>query len=211
MPPGGELLAAEMVASIRRGAGPTTELAFDLHWRYDLGSALRIARALEGEPILWLEDPPPPDNVAGLLALSKSVGVPLGGGENLIGYRAFEPVLNAHALAVVTPDLGKVGGVQQARRIAEAASDRGMSIAPHNIAGPVGTAFAAQVSSTWPNFLALEFHAQDVPFFDDIVGARVIIDGSIEMTERPGIGFEVDVEAVRQWSKADELVFGSER
>ncbi len=211
MPPGGEELAAAMVAAVRRGAGPTTELAFDLHWRYDLASATRIAQALDGVPLLWLEDPLPPDNVAGLLALSRSVTVPLGGGENLIGYRAFEPVIDAHALAVVTPDLGKVGGVAQARRIAEAASDRGMSIAPHNIAGPVGTAFAAQVSSTWPNFLALEFHAQDVPFFDDIVGSPVIDEGSIAMTERPGIGFEVDVDAVRQWSKADELVFGESR
>lgn len=211
MPPGGEILAAEMVAAVRRGAGPTTELAFDLHWRYDLASAMRIAGALDGVPILWLEDPLPPDNVAGLLALSRSVAVPLGGGENLIGYRAFEPVIDAHALAVVTPDLGKVGGVQQARRIAEAAGDRGMSIAPHNIAGPVGTAFAAQVSSTWPNFLALEFHAQDVPFFNDIVGGPVIVDGSIEMTDRPGIGVEVDIDAVRQWSKAGELVFGEAR
>jgi len=211
MPPGGEELAELMVAAVRRGAGPSTEIAFDLHWRYDLASAMRIARALEGIPLLWLEDPLPPDNVAGLLALSRSMAVPLGGGENLIGYRSFEPLLEANALAVVTPDLGKVGGVAQARRIAEAASDRGMSIAPHNIAGPIGTAFAAHVSSTWPNFLALEFHAQDVPFFDDIVGDRVIVDGSVAMTDRPGIGFEVNVEAVREWAKDGELVFGAPR
>ena len=56
--------------------------------------------------------------------------------------------------------------MEEARQIALAAADRGLTVAPHNIAGPVGTAFAAQVASTRPNLLALEYHAQDVPFFD---------------------------------------------
>lgn len=207
MPPGGEHLATKMVDAIRDGAGDGVELAFDLHWRYDAPSAARLAEAVSHVPILWLEDPLPPENVEGLIALSRRTRVPLGGGENLIGYRGFEPVIAAGALSVVTPDLGKVGGVKEARRVAEAAADRGLSIAPHNIAGPVGTAFAAQVSSTFPNLLAVEFHAQDVPFFDDIVGEQVIIGGSIPMTDKPGIGFEVDEDAVRTWSAPGQPVF----
>jgi len=152
----------------------------------------------------------PPENVDGLISLSQRAGVPLGGGENLIGYRSFDPLIRSGALSVVTPDLGKVGGVREARRIADAAAERGLSIAPHNIAGPVGTAFAAQVSSTWANFLALEFHAQDVPFFDELVGTPVIQDGVIAMSDRPGIGYDVNTDAVRRWSKAGERVFGED-
>lgn len=207
MPAGAEKLASEMVAAVRRGAGPETELAFDLHWRYDMSSAIRLAAALDDVPLLWLEDPLPPENVDGLIALSRRTSTPLGGGENLVGFQNFAPVIDAQALSVVTPDLGKVGGVAETRRIAEAADQRGMSIAPHNIAGPVGTAFAAQVSATWPNFLALEFHAQDVPFFDDLVSRPVIEDGWIPMTDRPGIGVDVDVDQVRRWSKVGEPVF----
>ncbi len=207
MPSGAEVLARSIVDAVRRGAGESTELAFDLHWRYDLASAARLARALEGVPLLWLEDPLPPENIHGLIALSARTPVPLGGGENLIGYRSFEPILDASALSVLTPDLGKVGGVAHAKRIADAAADRGLSIAPHNIAGPVGTAFAAQVSGTMTNFLALEFHAQDVPFFDDLVGERLIVDGAIALTDRPGIGVEVNVDAVRSWSKHGEPAF----
>lgn len=210
MPVGAERLASDMVDAIRDGAGPGVELAFDLHWRYDFASAVRLATAVSHAPIMWLEDPLPPENVDGLISLSQRAAVPLGGGENLIGYRAFDSLIRTGALSVVTPDLGKVGGVREGRRIAEAAAERGLSVAPHNIAGPVGTAFAAQVSSTWSNFLALEFHAQDVPFFDEIVGAQVIQDGQIAMTDRPGIGFDVNEDAVRKWRKAGERVFGED-
>ncbi|MGN9847041.1 mandelate racemase/muconate lactonizing enzyme family protein [Nonomuraea sp. H19] len=208
MPMGAESLATDMVDAIRDGAGSHVDLAFDLHWRYDYASAVRLADAVSHVPVLWLEDPLPPENVDGLIALARTSVVPIGGGENLIGYRSFEPLIQAGSLSVVTPDLGKVGSASEARRIASAAADRGLSIAPHNIAGPVGTAFAAQVSSTWPNFLALEYHAQDVPFFDELVTGPLIVDGSIEMTDRPGIGVEVDIDAVRRWAKPGEKIFG---
>lgn len=207
MPPGAESLARDMADAIVDGAGPGVELAFDLHWRYDMASAVRLASAVEHVPILRLEDPLPPENVAGLISLSQSTRVPLGGGENLIGHRSFEPVIAAGALAVVTPDLGKVGGVAEARRIAASSADRGLSIAPHNIAGPIGTAFAAHVSATWPNFLALEYHAQDVPFFDELVGAPLIRSGHIAMTDRPGIGVEPVLEVVERWAKPGTTVF----
>lgn len=208
MPPGAESLAHDMADAIADGAGPGVELAFDLHWRYDMASAARLASAVDHLPILWLEDPLPPENITGLIALAASTRAPLGGGENLIGYRAFEPVLAAGSLAVVTPDMGKVGGIAEARRIAAAAADRGLSIAPHNIAGPIGTAFAAQVSSTFPNFLALEYHAQDVPYFADLVDMPLIVGGQIQMTDRPGIGVEPVLEVVERWAKPGTRVFG---
>lgn len=207
MPPGAESLARDMADAIVDGAGAGVELAFDLHWRYDTTSAMRLAAAVEHVPILWLEDPLPPENVAGLISLSQATRVPLGGGENLIGHRSFEPVIAAGALAVVTPDLGKVGGVAEARRIAAASADRGLSIAPHNIAGPIGTAFAAQVSATWPNLLALEYHAQDVPFFADLIDVPLIERGQIALTDRPGIGVEPVLEVIERWAKPGTTVF----
>ena len=208
MPLGAESLARDMVDAIRDGAGPQTELAFDLHWRYDYASALRLATAVSAAPILWLEDPLPPENVSGLIALGQSTPVPLGGGENLIGYRQFEPLIQAGSLTVVTPDLGKFGGVSEARRLAAAAHERGLAVAPHNISGPIGTAFAAQVASTWPNFLALEYHAQDVPFFDTLVTEPLIVEGAIHMSDRPGIGVEPDLDVIRRWAKPGESIFG---
>lgn len=112
-------------------------------------------------------------------------------------------------MSVVTPDLGKVGGLTEARLIAQTAAARGISVAPHNIAGPVGTAFAAQVSATFPNLLALEFHALSVPFFDDLVTEGPLIrDGHITMTDAPGIGVTLDHAAIAEHAKPGTSVFG---
>jgi L-alanine-DL-glutamate epimerase-like enolase superfamily enzyme len=207
-PRGAEAVVRTIADAVAAGAGADIDIAYDLHWRYDLPSAARIAAAVADRSILWLEDPLPPHNVDGLLALAARTTVPLGGGENLIGARSFDRLISAGALSVVTPDLGKVGGVGEARRIAESAHERGLSIAPHNIAGPVGTAFAAQLCATWPNVVALEYHAQDVPFFDALIGdAPLIVAGRIPMTDEPGIGVTVDVDAVREWAKPGEAIF----
>lgn len=202
-------LIGEMVEAIQTGAGPSVELAFDLHWRFDLASASAIAAQLEGTPVLWLEDPLPPENVAGLVALSRRTTTTLGGGENLIGFNSVLELMDAQALGVVTPDLGKVGGVREARRIAEYAEDRGIAVAPHNIAGPIGTAFAAQVASTWSNLLVLEHHAMDVPFFDDLIDTTLIVDGHVPLTDAAGIGVDLDLEVARRWAKPGESFFGS--
>lgn len=213
MPRGGESRIRDLVQAVRDSVGDDVDLAFDCHWRYDFASAVRIANALADEHIAWLEDPLPPENVKGLVDLSARTGVPLGGGENLVTSAAVEPLLDAQALAVVTPDMGKVGGFRETRRIAERAHDRGVTVAPHNIAGPVGMTFAAHVAATMPNFLALEWHAFDVPFFAALVDSTdgenrgVIVDGAIPMTDRPGLGFELDLDEVARWSKPGEGIF----
>lgn len=198
-----------MLTAVRDATHDAVELALDCHWRYDLPSALRIADACRSHGALWLEDPLAPDNIAGLIELSRRVPVPLGGGENLSRAAGFVELIEQCALTVVTPDLAKVGGVAEARRIADMAAARGLLVAPHNIAGPVGTAFAAHVAATMPSFAVLEFHALDVPFFGDLVDGPVLEDGHVLLNDRPGIGVEVVVEEVMRWAKPGEQVFGT--
>jgi L-alanine-DL-glutamate epimerase-like enolase superfamily enzyme len=199
----------ELAAAAREGAGLGVELAFDCHWRFDLASAMRIAEACEKAQVLWLEDPLPPENVAGLVELSRRTSVPLASGENLYRWAGFAPLIDHQAVAVVTPDLAKVRGLAEARRIADAADERGLAVAPHNIAGPVGTMFAAQVASTWPNFVALEFYALDVPFFNQLVDESVVTDGAVRLSSRPGIGVDVVEDEVARWAKRGEGLFDS--
>jgi gluconate/galactonate dehydratase len=208
LPPGAVGVVAEMLDAVRRGAGRDIDVALDCHWRYDAATALRIAEACAASAILWLEDPMPPENAAALAALAARSPVPLGGGENLNGWAAFESLLRDAALAVATPDFAKLGGLDEARTLARVAERHGVAIAPHNISGPVGTAFAAQLAATMPNFLVLEFHAFDVPFFADLVDTPLITDGTIAVGDAPGIGVDVVVDEVRRWAKAGEPVFG---
>jgi L-alanine-DL-glutamate epimerase-like enolase superfamily enzyme len=201
----------ELVAAIRRGTGPDVEIALDCHWRYDLASARTIANACAEAGLLWLEDPLPPDDIGGLTELARSTGVPLATGENLGRWSGFSALIESRSVSIVTPDLAKVGGLAEARLIAATAAARGIGVAPHNIAGPVGTAFAAQVAATFPNLIAVEFHALSVPFFDELVsGEPLIVGGRIAMTERPGIGVDVDEDVVRRYARRGEPVFGTE-
>ncbi|WP_162606304.1 mandelate racemase/muconate lactonizing enzyme family protein [Jiangella asiatica] len=202
-------LLGELIAAIKLGLGGAAEFALDCHWRYDLPTARTIAERCAGEGLLWLEDPLAVENGDGLRELARSTSVPLATGENLSRWAGFAPLIRDQAVAVVTPDLGKVGGLAEARLIAQTADVSGLSVAPHNIAGPVGTAFAAQVSATFPNLLALEYHAMSVPFFDDLIGGPLIVGGRIAMSDRPGIGVDVDEAAVRRHAKPGEPVFGA--
>ena len=85
-----------------------------------------------------------------------------------------------------------------------------MTVGPHNISGPIGTRAAVHVSGASPNFLALEWHAASVPFFDDLVKggkAPLIQKGYVPVTERPGLGVELDEQVAYKYRKQGEAFF----
>ena len=80
---------------------------------------------------------------------------------------------------------------------------------PHNIAGPIGTLASAHLCASIPNFLALEWHAASVPFFDELVtlDRPVIADGYVALPDGPGIGAELDLDACRRYARPGEPFF----
>ena len=186
------------------------EVAFDLHWRYAPADALRLARALEHVPLLWLEDPTPPHDLAAVADIAQRTTTPICTGENLYGLAGFAALLDHGGVDVLAPDLQKVGGLSETRRIAGLADARSRPLAPHNISGPIGTLSSAHACASIPNLLVLEWHAASVPFFDELlVGARpVIVDGYVELTDAPGIGADLDVEVARRYARPGEPFFG---
>ncbi|GAC1576551.1 MAG: mandelate racemase/muconate lactonizing enzyme family protein [Candidatus Dormibacteria bacterium] len=191
-------------------AVPGVDIAFDCHWRYAAPDALRLASALESLPLMWLEDPLPPENVGALARLCQSTSTPIASGENQYLVSGFEALLDAGAVDIVAPDFQKVGGLAEGRRIAERADSRYLPMAPHNISGPVGTMASAHVCAVIPNFLALEWHAASVPFFEELVasGGPVIRAGHVELGAGHGIGIELDLDMCRKYARRDQLFFG---
>src|SRR5207247_208827 len=110
---------AGRVAAIRAAIGPGVDLALDCHWRYRLADVIRIARACEPFNLLWLEDPVPPNNPASVAALARATSVPLCTGENLFLCHGFRDLIESQAAQILSPDLQKVGGLAEARRIAD--------------------------------------------------------------------------------------------
>jgi L-alanine-DL-glutamate epimerase-like enolase superfamily enzyme len=100
----------------------------------------------------------------------------------------------------------------EAKRIGELAEMQGIRFAPHNISSPLGTIASSHVCATLPNFVALEFHGSDVPFWNDLivradVPGPVIKQGRIPLTAAPGLGCELNDPLARKYAKPGETWF----
>lgn len=190
--------------------GKEVGLAIDCHWNFNVNDILQVAWACEKFNLLWLEDPTPPENIAALRQVTQSTRTPIATGENHYMRTQFRDLLEGQAVNIVAPDLQKVGGLMEGRRIADLAEMYYVTVAPHNIAGPIGTMASVHVAAAIPNLLCLEWHAASVPFFDDLFkgGDKPMIqNGYITVPDRPGLGIELDEEVAFRYRKPGESFF----
>lgn len=202
---------ASLVEAVREAVGDTVDIAFDLHWRYNVSDAQRVAHELEPYGLMWLEDPIPPENVEALRRVTQGTKTPISSGENLYMRHGFRDILEKGALDIIAPDFQKTGGLLEGRRISDMADAHYVAVAPHCIASPLGTIASAHVAAAIPNFLALEWHGMSVPFWNDMVtgfDGAVIQDGYIKVPEGPGLGVELNEEVAREYARPGEPFFG---
>jgi len=199
-----------LIGAVREAVGSEIDIAVDCHWRYSVSDVVKLAHALEPFRLLWLEDPVPPECVEALRAVTSRVRIPIATGENLYLFEGFREILQTHAVGVATPDVQKVGGLAVASQIAQFADTQTIPVAPHNISSPVGTLASAHFCASIPNFLVLEFHASDVPFWDDLVEGvpkPIIQNGAIRLPEKPGLGVKLNEEVARKYARKGEPFF----
>jgi L-alanine-DL-glutamate epimerase-like enolase superfamily enzyme len=199
-----------LIGAVRDAVGYDIDLAADCHWRYSVSDVIKVAHALEPFRLLWLEDPVPPESVEALRAVTSRVRVPIATGENLYLFQGFREMLETHAVGIATPDLQKVGGVAIACQIAQFADTQTIPIAPHNISSPVGTLLSAHFCAAIPNFLVLEFHASDVPFWNDLVDGipkPIIQNGALRLPDKPGLGVKLNEKVARKYARKGEPFF----
>ena len=201
---------ASLIGAVRDAVGYDIDVAVDCHWRYSVSDVIKVAHALEPFRLVWLEDPVPPESVEALRAVTSRVSVPIATGENLFLFQGFREMLQTHAVGIATPDLQKVGGLAEACRIAQFADAQTIPIAPHNISSPVGTMASAHFCAAIPNFLVLEFHASDVPFWNDLVDGiqkPIIQNGMIQLPDKPGLGVTLNEDVARKYARKGEPFF----
>ncbi|MDQ3303144.1 MAG: mandelate racemase/muconate lactonizing enzyme family protein [Actinomycetota bacterium] len=202
---------ASLVQAVREAVGDTIDLAFDCHWRYNVSDALRLAYELEPYGLMWLEDPVPPENIGAMRRVTQGTKTPIASGENYYLRFGFREILETGALDIIAPDLQKVGGLLEARKIADMADTHYVAVAPHCIASPIGTIASAHVATAIPNYVALEWHGMSVPFWNDMVtglDGPVIENGYIKVPQGPGLGVDLNEEVARQYAKEGEPFFG---
>jgi galactonate dehydratase len=189
----------ELASMVVEAAGPSVDVATDLHTRLDVHSAIRLARDLEPLQLLWLEEPVPPENIDAMLAIREATTTPICAGENLYLRHGFRDLLEKQAVSIIMPDIPKCGGLSECRKIANMAEIYSIPFAPHNVSSPIGTMASAHVCATVPNFLILEYHWFHRDYWSTIITDKrdIIKDGFIELGDAPGIGLELDEEVAR--------------
>ena len=188
-----------LIEGIRSAIGYEIDLAIDCHGQFDLPSAITLAKAVEPLRLLWLEEPVPAENMDALAQVRASSSTVICTGENQYTRFEFLALFAKKAVDVIMPDLAKAGGIAEGKRIADIADAHYIPIAPHNVSSPLGMMAACHVLASVPNFLLLEFHARDIPWWSDLCdGDQPFVEnGFMTVSERPGIGVELNEDAAR--------------
>ena len=195
----------DIVEQVTERVRDRADVAFDCHWSYSGDGARRLADAIEEYDVWWLEDPVPPENLAVQKEVTTGTVTPIAAGENRYRVTEQRRLIEDGAVDIVAPDLPKVGGMRETRKIADVANQYYVPVAMHNVSSPVATMASAQVGAAIPNTLAVEFHSYELDWWSDLVEESVIDDGSVEIPEKPGLGVTLDMDTV-----ADHLVDGEE-
>jgi gluconate/galactonate dehydratase len=198
---------AEIVERVTERVRDRADAAFDCHWTFSGGSAKRLAAALEEYDVWWLEDPVPPENLEVQEEVTKSTITPIAVGENRYRVTEERRLIENQAVDIIAPDLPKVGGMRETRKIADVANQYYVPVAMHNVSSPVGTMASAQVGASIPNSLAVEYHSYELGWWEDLVEERVIEEGAIEIPEGPGLGLTLDLDAVEAHMVEGETLF----
>ena len=190
----------QKISFMREALPKRMDLAVDMHGRYDALTGKRVAIEAEPFKLLWLEEPVPPENMDAMRDIRQATKTPICCGENLFLRHGFRELLEKHAADIIMPDIEKVGGLLEARKIADMAHTYYVPFAPHCVVSPIGTMASAHVCAAVPNFLVLEWHwIQRLPLWRSFVKEGEIIDkGYITIPDRPGIGVEMNEEGARK-------------
>jgi galactonate dehydratase len=183
------------VRVLREAVGSKADLLFGTHGQMTAAGAIRLARRLEPYDPLWFEEPVPPDSPEEMARVARATSIPIAAGERLTTKYDFARLLQAGAAAIFQMNLGRVGGLLEAKKIAGMAETQHVQIAPHLYCGPVVGAANVQLATCSPNFLILESIERWQGFHSDILLRPIQWqDGYVIPPTGAGLGVELNEE-----------------
>ena len=191
----------EVIEAVRAAVGGDIVLMVDAQYAFpDWQTAARVMRDWEDLDLFFLETPLWPDDLEGHARLADATPIPIASGEWLTGRHEFAALMDQGHIAVAQPDVGRVGGLTEARRVCDMASERGLTIVPHLWKSGISIAAAAHLAAVTPHCAFIEF----LPAELCESGLRKhltrdelrMVDGEIALPTKPGLGVDVDREAL---------------
>jgi len=196
-----------IVGAAREALGPDVLLMVDAggsdaFWKQGYKWALRTAQMLADYDADWFEEPLKPDALGDYILLRQAAPVPIAGGEVLTRRQSFQPWLQGGAFDIVQPDVTKVGGISESRRIAWMAQENGIRFIPHGWNTAVGLAADLQLASAFPDTNLVEYITGS-PYLDEIAagGWKLDADGMLPIPDTPGLGLTLDMDAVAKYTR----------
>ena len=213
----GMKLMIDCVAAMKDVLGDRVGLALDCGPGWTVPDAIRFARAVEPFNLMWLEDLITGDYVPYVNAdvyreVTRATSTPIHTGEQIYLRQNFKPLIESHAVNIIGPDPGDVGGIAELKWIAEYADLHGILVAPHGTAnGLLGLAALVQMSATLPqNYIAFEYPVANPAWWKDIVEGLpdpIVKDGMITVWDRPGMGVDLIPERARRYLDEEDGAF----
>jgi galactonate dehydratase len=190
----------ELVEAVYDAVGPDVEMLIEMHGRFNLATAVELARELERFKPSWVEEPVPPENLAALKKASRKINIPVATGERIHTRYDFRELFELQAADIIQPDITHFGGLLETKKLAAWAEVYYILVAPHNVGGPVSTAAALHFAASTPNFKIQE-HFND--FAEDWVKAAApgnpeVVDGYFALPQGPGLGVKLDEALIQE-------------
>jgi len=183
----------QYVAEVRQSIGYEVPLAVDHFGHIGVDDAITLARRLEPYNLAWLEDLIPWQMTAQYAKLTAASTTPICTGEDIYLKENFRPLLESGAVSIIHPDILTSGGVLENKKIGDMAQEFGVSMAVHMAESPIACLAAVHSVAATENFVALEFHSVDIPWWDDLIEGLpkpLVQNGYISVPDRPGLGIE---------------------
>jgi galactonate dehydratase len=192
--------AADRVGEYREAVGDDVDLCIEVHRELHPAQAIVLGNLIERYRPMFLEDPVPPDNIDAMARVASHINVPIATGERLLAIQEFEMLLRREAAEYVRPDICTVGGLTGAKKIAAIAEACYVGVIPHNPLSRVSTAACLQLAACIPNFVILEYPRYETMPVKDLVKTDLRLeDGYLEIPDAPGIGAELDDDALERF------------
>ena len=194
---------AKLVENVRGMLGYDIPLSTDHYGHFDVNNGIRLGKRLEQYRLAWLEDVISWELTDQWKMLSDALETPCLTGEDIYLLKSFKPLIDIHAVDIIHPDLATSGGLLETKRIGDYAEEHGIAMAMHQAGTPVSFMSNVHCAAATQNFLALEHHSIDLPWWESLVkttdGRKLITKGFANLPlTAPGLGIELNDEVVKQ-------------
>ena len=190
----------ELISSIRGITGKEIDIMIDVGYGMEMNKALQMVKGLEEFNIFFLEEPLSPDNLEGFARLSLKTDIAIATGEKETTYYGFRDLIRIGKVDIIQPDIARVGGLTESKKILDLATKEGITCIPHCWSSDILLSATLQLVSCIPSIPYIEYCTLETPLRTSVCQNRIkVVDGYVEIPDLPGIGAQLNEETLNSY------------